>query len=275
MGMADRICYVYGIVSPSLDVAGAPPGIDGAEVRVEGEDGIAALVSRIAAGDYGEGVLEERTSDLEWLAPRAAAHDRVLTWASDAGPVAPFPILSLYRDSSSVHSMLRERRQELSRALDRAAMGREYHLRVFRLDDELVAHIGELSPRVAELEETAARATPGQRYLLERKLESERRAELRRVCADIAREIHSTLKSKAHDSTLDPLPRRSTDGDAADGGSGTAILNAAYLVPNGALDDFRASLTTMMERREREGFRFAFTGPWPVYHFVREAADAE
>lgn len=268
--MAERVCYVYGVVPPTFDVSGAPAGIDEMDVALEQEGSVAALVSRPEAAAYEASVVETLTADLDWLAPRAAAHDRVLTWASDRGPVAPFPLLSLFRDEAGVRAMLRSRRGELTRALERAAAGREYQLRVFRLDALLAEHLRELSPHIAEMEDAAARATPGQRYLLGRKLEEERRAELRRVAAEVAQEVHATLRATALDTATDSLPRQ-----LADGNGGAAVLNAAYLVADDRLADFRAALTQLIARREPAGFRFEFTGPWPVYHFVRGQADGE
>jgi hypothetical protein len=276
--MADEIWYVYGIAAPEIDLVDAPRGVDGASVRVEREGALGALVSVLDASAYAEGTLDERTADLDWLAPRATAHDAVLTWASDRAPVVPFPLLSLFRGAPGVRSMLQTRAAELGRALERAAIGREYHLRVFRLDARLGEHLASLSPRVRELETSMAAAAPGQRYLLGRKLEEERKTELRRVGAEIAREIHSALRERAGHAARDPLPRPGggggggggADGARADRAAGAAVLNAAYLVSDDALDAFRAELTRIIERREAEGFHFEFTGPWPAYHFVRE-----
>ena len=196
------------------------------------------------------------------------AHDAVLTWASDRGAVAPFPMLSLFRGTAGVHHMLRSRSGELERALRRSATGREYHLRVFRLDEQLAASLATLSPRIGELEATMATATPGQQYLLGRKLAEERKSELRRVGAEVARQIHSALRDRSAGAVRDQLPRSS--GSDAGRQAGAAVLNAAYLVRHEALDDFRSALTAIIAHREPEGFRFEFTGPWPVYHFVRE-----
>ena len=268
--MADDLWYVYGVVTPELDLAGAPPGIDRGAVRLEAVSGLAALVSSLDASAYPEATLEERTGDLEWLAPRATAHDAVLTWASDRVPVAPFPLLALFRRAETVRAMLRSRREELERALRRASRGREYQLRVFRLDDRLAEHLGTLSPRIGEMEAAMASAAPGQRYLLGRKLAEERKSELRRVGVEVAREIHASLRACSEATARDPLPRQGGEDGASGRSAGAAVLNAAYLVRHESLDEFRAALTRIIERREPEGFRFEFTGPWPVYHFVRD-----
>jgi hypothetical protein len=213
--------------------------------------------------------VELLTEEVGWIAPRASAHDAVVTWAGDRGPVLPLPIFTLFHDESRVRAMLRDRAAELRATLERVGAGEEYGLRIFRLDDRLHAHIGKLSAAVASLERQAREASPGQRYLLERKLEAARRDEARRIAGEVARETFETLGSLALEAVREPLPAKGRD-DA----TGVAILNAFFLVRRGALAPFQAALTAIVRERERNGFRFDFTGPWPPYHFVRERADA-
>jgi hypothetical protein len=269
--MADRLTYVYGIVHGDFDLAGAPPGLESAAVTVIREGAVGALASVLDAEDYAPEVLERRAGELHWIGPRAEVHDRVLTWASDAGAVAPLPMLSLFSDAAAVRAMLRERGSQLGGALQRVAAGREYALRVFRVDAELAPHLAELSSQIAELEARAGSASPGQRYLLARKIEAERKTESRRVGAAVARATHDALAPLALAAATEPLPTRATSGDASDADLGVAVLNAFYLVAPQGLETFRAEVTKLVERYEPRGFRFAFTGPWPAYHFVSEA----
>src|SRR5919199_5184714 len=171
--MSDAIYYVYGVTPPAPDLTQAPDGLDGAAVALETEGDLGALVSRLDPAAYAPAEVEARTSDVEWLGPRAAVHDRVLTWGSDQAPVAPFPMFSaMFRDAAGVRKMLRDRGAELRGALEVAARGREYGVRLYRDERALLEAVSTLSPRIAELERAAAAASPGQRYLLERKLEN-------------------------------------------------------------------------------------------------------
>jgi gas vesicle protein GvpL/GvpF len=263
--MADTIWYVYGVVPADLDLAGAPPGIDDAPVTVERDSGLAALVSRLAASVYSPEEVEARTGDLQWLGPRAVAHDRVVTWASDTGAVVPLPMFSLFSDGARVRAMLRERAADLQSTLAKIAPGREYTLRLFRFDDALRGELGAVSQRIAELEAQAREADPGRRYLLQRKLDAERTAEVRRVGANVAREVYAALAARSLAAITDALPQ------PGEGVAGTAVLNASFLVGRDALTPFREVLTHLATRYDGHGFRFEFTGPWPPYHFVRGA----
>jgi hypothetical protein len=263
--MADRIWYVYGVTSGDATLVAPPPGIDDAPIDLERMGELAALVSALPASTYDAGALEERVADLDWLGPRAIAHDRVLSWASDRGAIVPFPMLTLFSDGAAVRGMLGERRETLLSGLRRAGAGREYALRVYRVDAELLRHLPELSPRLQELERAASAASPGQRYLLERKLEAERKAELRLVSQRVAGETYEALAACAEDAARSPIPQTPTDA-----ASGIMILDAAFLVAPTRFDSFQQRLSDIVAQRDSQGFRFDFTGPWPPYHFVGE-----
>lgn len=267
--MADRheVWYVYGVVTAMPPFAHAPTGLDDASIESVVVADLAAIASRLDGDDYAPVAVERGTSDIEWLAPRAVAHDRVLTWASDRGPVVPFPMFSLFSNEDAVRAMLHERRPELRKALRRASEGREYALRVYRLDDELRTVAADLSPRLAELEDAAAAASPGQRYLIERKLDTERKTELRAIGARVGRDILESLRTLAIDAFGGSLlPRGSAGGGTAET---PLVLDAAFLIAPAQLDAFRKELTAIIARHGSRGFRFDFTGPWPPYHFVQ------
>jgi len=259
------LLYVYAVVPLGAQLDGAPLGVDGASLTRIPEGDLAAIVSRVDAS-YGEG-LDDRLADVGWLGPRATAHDVVLTWASDTGPVVPLPLLSLFRSDEAVRRMLRERSTELAAVLAYVAQGREYGVRVFRVDAELRDALAGLSPTVARLAgDVTAATSPGQAYLLGRKLEAARKDELQRVSREVAALTFDRLSGSSVAAVEEPLPTPS--GDHA----GVAVLNAAFLVAQARLDEFRAVVTDLMRDYGDRGFRIEFTGPWPPYHFTRSGA---
>jgi hypothetical protein len=263
-----EIWYVYGVVPASFDVARAPDGLDDTSVELCASGALAALVSRLDAEQYAPAAVEHATEDVEWLAPRAVSHDRVLTWASDHGPVVPLPIFSLFSGAGTVQKMLNDRRGQLDAAIKRAASGREYALRVYRIDAELAKSAVDFSPRLAELRDAAASASPGQRYLLERKLDNERKNELQGIAAKVSRDVVESLRPFAVDTAQSRIAPGGSRVEAA------LILDAAFLVTPAGLEEFQRELTNVVGRYSARGFRFDFTGPWPVYHFVQGSDEA-
>ena len=119
---SDSVWYVYGIVGDDLQLPSSTAvgwGLDDAGVLLERAGSVAALVSVLDADSYGATALETNTANIEWLSPRALAHDRVLTWASDRGAVVPLPMFSVFSGAGAVQAMLRERSAQLAAALAR------------------------------------------------------------------------------------------------------------------------------------------------------------
>lgn len=251
-------------------MARAPRGLDDSVVTLEQNPGrdVAALVSHVDAGVYTADVMESRASDVDWVGPRAVAHDAVLSWASESGGVVPFPMFTLFASAESLRAMLREREAEFGRLIDRVAPSQEWTVRLFRLDDRAAAALGLTSPAIAELAERAQAAAPGQRYLLERKADEVRGAELRRVGAEAAREAFETMSALGERAVRDALPAAPTGARPA----GVAVLDASFLVRRDRVDAFRAAAMELAARFEPRGLRVELSGPWPPYHFVREDA---
>lgn len=255
--------YVYGIVPSATDATSAPVGIEGASVSTVETRSLAALVSRLDAEAYSPELIEERVGDVEWLAPRAEAHDAVVSWAGHPGPVIPLHMWALFSGREAVAQMLESRAAELVPLMERARGADEYGLRVYADPAalETVAATGDAS--VAELQRTASSAGPGQRYLIARKLEGARRDAARALASTRADEIYAALAAQSVAAARDAIPKAASDG--------SAVLSAAFLVRRDALDAFRGALTAVVRETEPEGFRFAFTGPWPPYHFAGSA----
>ena len=258
-----RLFYAYGIVPAKAAISGAPNGVDERDVSLVSEGEIAALVSELSGNGYDPDAIGASSGDMEWVAPRAKSHDLVLTWASDRGPVIPLPMFTAtFGSLDAVRAMLRDRAAELRRVLARVARGREYALRVYRVDAELKAALPRLNDEIAKLQAAADAATPGQRYLLQRKLEERAKEEVRATSLAIATEIRNELSKVALETATSPIPRVTTDAP------GTMVLNAAFLISPEGLRPFQERLTEIVTERQPSGFRFDFTGPWPAYHFA-------
>jgi gas vesicle protein GvpL/GvpF len=265
--MPKRLCYVYGVVGSSVETVTAPKGVEGGAISLIPNGDVAALASFVSAEGYAPDKVETLTADVDWVAQRAVAHDKVLTWASDAGAVIPFPMWTLFRDAKAVKAMLAKRASELAETFKRVGDGREFIVRVYVqagvLQDKLGGHSVELSALQAE----AATASPGQKYLLERKIENVRKDAGRDLTANVAGEIHDALNASSMESV-----REQPVNAGAPREQGRAILNAAFLVTPARVVDFQRALTAMVNKYEPSGFKFDFTGPWPPYHFVGERA---
>lgn len=257
--MSDTVDYLYGVVPASFDTSRPLVGIDETPVRLLVQRDIAALVSTLDGATYTPETIAQRVTDLSWLKPRAVAHDHIVTWASDRTAVVPMPMWTLFTGDDGVLAMLGEQYETLHTNLQQVHDAREYTVRLFATAEGIAAVLGSLSPALADVERQIATASPGQAYLLQRKLDSTRRTEIRAIANRLVTETYDTLSRYARGAVRSPVP---------DQEEGKALLNASFLVANDQYDDFRQVLTDLVTQYRPAGVRFDFTGPWPAYHFV-------
>jgi hypothetical protein len=174
---------------------------------------------------------------------------------------------TLFRDAKAVKAMLAKRMNELGDSFKRIADGREFIVRVYVQAGVLKDRIGEHSGELAALTAEAAKASPGQKYLLERKIDNLRRDAGRDLTAKVAAEIHDALAAASMETARDQPVNTGAPRE-----QGRAILTASFLVAPPRIVDFQRALTAMVNKYEPSGFKFDFTGPWPPYHFVGEKA---
>ncbi len=258
----DSIRYVYGVVPSTFAAARDPRGLDGLPVERITEGHLVALVSALSADEYSPEKLEANTAHVDWLGPRAVAHDRVVTWAGDSGAVIPFPMWTLFKTEQGIRGMLRDRSAEFSETLTSVAGTHEYSVRVFASPAKVQEQIARLRPAIADLESAAAKASPGQRYLLQKKISEQRDGEVRAFLRETAQDCFDQLEHSSVKALRHQLPTQTPEG------KGRAILYAAFLVADLALEEFRRVLTSLVNQHRDSGLDFDFTGPWPPYNFV-------
>ena len=204
---------------------------------VLGLDDTPVAVERLDAVDALIGVVEgERVEPSE---AAILAHARVVdavTAANDA--VLPARFGRGYSDLDALRTAITARSAELDAALARVRGCLELGLRVMAPRDETRGRDGRGSGS-------------GSDYMRAR-LEERRQAER------VADEVHTPLAELARAAT------RSV------GATPELLLSAAYLVPRGAVEDFRARLAELGD--DHPDLTLACTGPWPPYSFATTEA---
>lgn len=271
--MSGRVLYVYGVGPATLDVRAAPPGLDGSAVHLHPHGRFAALCSAVDARTYAAGEIESRVGDVEWVSPRAMQHDAVLTWATEAGGVVPFPMFTLFSGPDALSATLSDRAATLARVLARVESAQEFTVRVRSMAGEIEAALRERSEELADLESQALSATPGTRYLLEKKIAAVRRATSQRAGEDVAGQVRRALEPRAVASVTSPLvPTRTAQSAGEATTNGTLVLDSSFLVRREAVDAFRDAVRAVAAGPALVGFRVELSGPWPPYHFASESA---
>jgi len=261
--------YVYCIAETSaaqqLDTTSFPPAIeDNAKLEWVTAHDLAALASTVPLDEYGEEALATHLSDATWTAVRAMRHETVVEYVAKRVSVVPLRFGTIYLERSSIERMLNEKGRELAQIIERLRGHEEWGVNVYSNRATLLASITEVSPRLRELARQAEAASPGQSYLMQKKIEALRVDEVRASLNEIVERVEKTLSAEATDAKrLRILKVEATE-------HGELKAKFAFLVKRSQFEEFRAAAERLAEEHLAAGVRLELTGPWPAYNFSTE-----
>lgn len=265
----DGAFYVYCIAETvevkALFADSLPLAIeDNAGLELISADDFAAVTSRVPLSMYGEDSLNENLSDASWTALRAMRHERVVEHFAKRTSVVPLRFGTIYLERNGIEFMLVDASGDLKEIITRIRGCEEWGVNVFSDRQKLLEAIVGLSPRLRDLSQLAQNASPGQAYLLQKKVESLRTDEARVILGRMVDEVEANLlrKTKAG-KRLRLLKVESTE-------NGDLKAKFAFLVEKSAFDNFREEAERLANEMNAAGIRLELTGPWPVYNFTSD-----
>jgi len=259
--------YVYCIADSSaaaqLPVDSLPAAIeDGAKLEWISVNNLAALVSQVSLATYNEESLAEHLTDATWTAIRAMRHETVMEYVAKRISVVPLRFGTIYLERAGIEMMLTDKARELQKLIEHLHGREEWGVNVFSDRSILMSSITSVSPVLREMVERAEQASPGQSYLMQKKIEALKVDEARAAVNRIVDHIEERLRGQSDDARrLRILKVETTE-------HGELKAKFAFLVKRSGFEEFRDAAERLAQEHQTAGVRLELTGPWPVYNFV-------
>jgi hypothetical protein len=266
MSESTKAYYVYCVVEKSAAEVlqqKSPVAIEEtSSLELVDHDNLSAVVSQVSLQDYSEEALAARLNDASWTAIRAMRHEHVVEYFSNRTSTVPLRFGTIYLDRSGVATMLREQETNLTAILARLQGREEWGVNVYCDRAVLLENITRVSPRLRELTDEAKKASAGQSYLLQKKIETLKTDETRIEIGRAADQIEKRLTNESEGATkLRILKVETTD-------HGELKAKFAFLVVKSNFKSFHEAAEELARELEQAGIRIELTGPWPAYNFA-------
>lgn len=250
-------CYLYCLTPSGRDIEGLAAGVDeGHPVLMRACGETCAVYSLVELGEFLGASAEARMQDLAWLGPRACRHEAVIEHVMSRAPVLPARFATLFSSLESLEQFILEQGGAITGFF--SELGEKQEWAVKGLLDREGALQGLFDPAAEELA-----GSPGTRYFQEKRtrarLERESGLRLKEFCRRAATVLGTHAAGFSERKILTP---KNGEADAE------VVLNWAFLLPPGAIADFRASLERFHQVDAFPGLALTLTGPWPPYSFV-------
>ncbi|WP_328368609.1 GvpL/GvpF family gas vesicle protein [Streptomyces sp. NBC_00445] len=246
--------YVYAICEP----LGAPlpaglTGVAGDRPHMFPHLGLVAVVGHVPERDFAEQPLRAHLEDLDWLTETARAHERVIHALMALTTPLPLRLATVFHDDTGVRVMMEEQEAHFRDTLGRLRGRVEWGVKVYAEPEP--------DAEPAEGDGPPSRPASGRDYLRQRRRSVMAREDTWQRAERFADRLHTALSAHAERTRLHP-----PQNPALSSASGQNVLNAAYLVPRPASEEFMDVLDRT--KTGESGIRIELTGPWAAYSFV-------
>ncbi len=234
---------------------------DGTSVALVTEGDLAAVVSEVPLSRFGEERFEQQLKSPAWAADKLMRHEKLAEYFSSKMCVVPLHFGVMYSTPERIREMLAARKERMIQILDRLNGREEWGLNIHADRETLFEHMTELSPKLAEMQKRAKASSPGQAYLLGRKLEGLKAAESKTEIKRVALEIRNALAAESTD--VKDLPVREHELKQTP----AVVGKLSFLVDRKKLKIFQKTAEKEAAQFAGFGFGLELTGPWPPYNF--------
>ncbi len=259
--------YVY-CIRPKLanTLPAKAKGIEfGGKISVIFFKDIEAVVSDIDLFQFNEKKIEDKLQeDIKWAERNAQCHHGIVAEAYKIEMVIPMKFGTIFKTKKSLEAMLKKHYRKFKRLLVGLTGQQEWGVKIYLEYEKFVEFLKKENEEVKKLEESKSAMSEGAQWYTDKKIDKliseESEEEIEKQLQRIVKRLEDCCEQIAF---CDLLPKEATTGMNKDN-----IFNAACLINNDKIDDFKKMLYEMQKECEQIGAALIATGPWPPYNFV-------
>jgi hypothetical protein len=245
-------------------------GIDGkGEVFVSPFQELEAVVSRVSVEEFAsEEIQKKAQEDLNWIKEKAVIHEKVIKEAMRKGDefisLIPMKFGTVFKEERNLEEALNKHYEQFKATLEKLKGKLEWSLKVYITDKKRFEQaIKEESELIKEKEKEIASLPEGMAFFMEEELKEVISREVKKKLNNIGDLIFEGLKKQAADAIRCKILERELTGRPE-----PMILNAAYLILEEKIKDFKKEAEGLNQRVQAKGLSVECSGPWPAYNFI-------
>ncbi len=261
--------YLYCIREKTDTHCFSTRGVDGrGEVFVIPFRELEAVVSEVSLEEFtSEEIQKKAREDLNWIKEKALAHEKVIEEAMRKDDkllsLIPMRFGTIFKEREKLEETLNRDYSKIREVLDRIRGKQEWSVKVYLKNREKFEQvIKEKNETIKEKEKEIASLPEGMAFFMEEELKEVISRELEKELNNIVEVLFEGLKKQAVDATKCKILEKELTGRRE-----PMVLNAAYLISEGKIEDFKKAAEALNQQIQANGFCLEYSGPWPAYNF--------
>ena len=221
---------------------------------------IACAVTRVSTSEYCKELPSQTPEQVDWIAPRAMKHHRVLMDMMASSTIVPFKFGMLCASEDDLRRMLNDRYEQFKTLLERLRGKDEWAISIYVECPSLLEHLERAEQQLRELDALIAQKSGGEVYLLRKKKE--------KLTDSLLNDTLALMRHKCCE-RLQGCTELLFEGQSGSIGDERLLVLAATVLS--ARTEFEL-LKQGLSEIENDYFRYSasvcLSGPWPAYRAV-------
>jgi len=262
--------YLYCIREKTGSPCFSIKGIDGkGEVFAFSYRELEAVLSEVSLEEFdSEAIQIKAQEDLNWIKGKAVTHAKIIEEAmrNDDKILSLIPMRfgTIFKGKARLEETLDKDYSRLKEVLERIRGKQEWSVKAYLKDKRKFEQvIKEKNEVIKEKEREIADLPEGMAFFMEEELKEIISKAIDRELKNIVDVLFESLKEKTADSIRNKILEKELTGR-----SEPMVLNAAYLVPEEKIEDFKKEIEDLNQKMQAKGFCLEYAGPWPAYNFT-------
>lgn len=228
-----------------------------------------AVVSKVFLEKFAsEEIQKKAQEDLSWIKEKAVAHEKIIEEAMRRNhkilSLIPMRFGTIFKDIASLEEALKKDYSKIREVLERIQGRQEWSVKAYLKDKKIFEQmIKNKNKAIKEKEKEIASLPEGMAYFMEEELKEVISSEVDKELNNIVEGLFESLSNQAEASVKSKILERELTGKRE-----PMVLNAAYLVSEEKIEDFKKELENLNQKIQAKGFYLEYSGPWAAYNFT-------
>ena len=250
------------------------------EIPIKGIDGegetytllfrdLEAVVSRVSLEEFAsEEIQRKARENLNWIKEKAVIHEMVVEEAMRKNGhilnLIPMRFGTIFKYKGRLEETLDKDYSKIKEILEEIRGRQEWSVKVYLGEREKYERmIKEKNETIREKEKEIASLPEGMAFFVEEEFKEVISKEVEKELNKMMEDLFESLKKQAVVSVKSKIL-----GKELIGRQEPMVLNAAYLVLEEKMEDFKKEAEDLNHKMQEKGFFIEYSGPWPAYSFT-------
>lgn len=228
-----------------------------------------AVVSTVSFEEFAsEEIQRKAQEDMSWIKEKALTHEKVIEEAMRKDDkvlsLIPMRFGTIFKEKAKLEEILNKDYSKIKEVLERIRGKQEWSVKVYLKDREKFEQvIKDKNETIKEKEKYIASLPEGMAFFMEEELKDVISKEVEKELNNIVEDFFESLGKQAVD-----LTKCKILGKELTGRREPMVSNAAYLIPEEKIEDFKKAAEALNQQIQANGFCLEYSGPWPAYNFT-------